>query len=100
MMQVNLSSASSSSTSEVVVKRESSGWFALVDEIDSGYRDVVRPLLQHYTDRTLGSFIEEKEINITWHYKVIVLFRGVFVLIFRMRNWNLGCGKRRNFKLI
>jgi trehalose 6-phosphate synthase/phosphatase len=26
-------------------------------------------LLQHYTDRTPGSFIEEKEINLTWHYR-------------------------------
>ena len=23
----------------------------------------------HYTERTPGSFIEEKEINLTWHYR-------------------------------
>lgn len=52
-----------------VVKRKSDGWFAHVDEVDSSYRDTIRPLLQHYTDRTPGSFIEEKEINLTWHYR-------------------------------
>jgi len=45
------------------------GWFELVDEVDLTYRDAIRPLLQHYTDRTPGSFIEEKEINLTWHYR-------------------------------
>ncbi|KAJ3129120.1 Trehalose-6-P synthase/phosphatase complex synthase subunit [Nowakowskiella sp. JEL0407] len=50
-------------------KRRNNGWFALVDMIDSSWRDTIRPLFQHYSERTPGSFIEEKEINLTWHYR-------------------------------
>ena len=48
------------------IRRLSKGWFMLIDSVDSSYRQVVLPLLQHYTDRTPGSFIEEKEINLTY----------------------------------
>jgi hypothetical protein len=50
-------------------RRSTNGWLALVDHVDDSWRDTIRPLFQHYTERTLGSFIEEKEVNITWHYK-------------------------------
>jgi trehalose 6-phosphate synthase/phosphatase len=60
---------STSPSGDENVKRVSKGWFALVDNVDLSYREVIRPLLQHYTDRTPGSFIEEKEINLTWHYR-------------------------------
>ncbi|KAJ3105265.1 Trehalose-6-P synthase/phosphatase complex synthase subunit [Phlyctochytrium planicorne] len=50
-------------------RRSGNGWLALVDQVDSSWRDTIRPLFQHYTERTPGSFIEEKEINITWHYR-------------------------------
>ncbi|KAJ3222652.1 Trehalose-6-P synthase/phosphatase complex synthase subunit, partial [Clydaea vesicula] len=63
-----LSDASDDSSTDYVKKISSSGWFALVDDVDLSYRDTIRPLLQYYTDRTPGSFIEEKEINLTWHY--------------------------------
>ncbi|KAI8928849.1 glycosyltransferase family 20-domain-containing protein [Entophlyctis helioformis] len=45
------------------------GWYAMVDQVDSSWRSTIRPLFQHYTERTPGSFIEEKEINLTWHYR-------------------------------
>eukprot|EP00842_Homolaphlyctis_polyrhiza_P001051 jgi/Hompol1/1947/HPOL_002802-RA len=44
------------------------GWFIMTDQIDPSWRDTVRPLFKHYTERTPGSFIEENEMNITWHY--------------------------------
>jgi trehalose 6-phosphate synthase/phosphatase len=44
------------------------GWFVLVDQVDSSWRDTIRPLFQHYLERTPGSFMEEKEINLTWDY--------------------------------
>ncbi|KAJ8327376.1 Trehalose-6-P synthase/phosphatase complex synthase subunit [Batrachochytrium dendrobatidis] len=47
----------------------SNGWYAMVDQVDSSWRATIRPLFQHYTERTPGSFIEEKEINLTWHYR-------------------------------
>ncbi|KAI9592158.1 glycosyltransferase family 20-domain-containing protein [Syncephalis fuscata] len=45
------------------------GWYCLVDSSDKSWRDTIGPLFRHYTERTPGSFIEEKEINITWHYR-------------------------------
>lgn len=47
----------------------STGWHAIVDQIDSSWRTTILPLFQHYSERTPGSFIEEKEINLTWHYR-------------------------------
>jgi trehalose 6-phosphate synthase/phosphatase len=44
-------------------------WIRLANNFDSSWRDIIRPLFQHYTERTPGSFIEEKEINLTWHYR-------------------------------
>ncbi|KAJ1949185.1 Trehalose-6-P synthase/phosphatase complex synthase subunit, partial [Linderina pennispora] len=45
------------------------GWFSLVQHTDPQWRETVLPLFQHYTERTPGSFIEEKEIDVTWHYR-------------------------------
>ncbi|MEO5926427.1 MAG: bifunctional alpha,alpha-trehalose-phosphate synthase (UDP-forming)/trehalose-phosphatase [Bryobacteraceae bacterium] len=35
--------------------------------------DRVRPVLQHFVDRTPGSFIEEKEFSLVWHYRMAEL---------------------------
>ncbi|KAJ1932639.1 Trehalose-6-P synthase/phosphatase complex synthase subunit, partial [Linderina macrospora] len=45
------------------------GWYSLVQHTDPQWRETVLPLFQHYTERTPGSFIEEKEIDVTWHYR-------------------------------
>ncbi|KAL1919023.1 uncharacterized protein VTP21DRAFT_2404 [Calcarisporiella thermophila] len=52
-----------------VVKEEGQGWYRLVEQVDPTWKETIRPLFQHYTERTPGSFIEEKEINLTWHYR-------------------------------
>ncbi|KAG0361723.1 Trehalose-6-P synthase/phosphatase complex synthase subunit [Gamsiella multidivaricata] len=52
-----------------LVKDAGNGWFRSVDQVDSSWRETIRPLFKHYTERTPGSFIEEKEINMTWHYR-------------------------------
>ena len=31
----------------------------------------MRPILQHFVDRTPGSFIEEKEFALVWHFRTI-----------------------------
>ncbi|KAJ2483170.1 Trehalose-6-P synthase/phosphatase complex synthase subunit [Coemansia sp. RSA 2131] len=36
------------------------GWTCLVEHTDPQWRETVLPLFQHYTERTPGSFIEEK----------------------------------------
>lgn len=33
------------------------------------WREVIRPILENYTDRTPGSFIEEKAFSLAWHYR-------------------------------
>jgi trehalose 6-phosphate synthase/phosphatase len=49
-------------------KADTNGWWCQVTQTDSTWKSVIMPLFQHYTARTPGSFIEEKEINLTWHY--------------------------------
>jgi trehalose 6-phosphate synthase/phosphatase len=34
------------------------------------WMETVRPVLQHFVDRTQGSFIEEKEVSLVWHYRM------------------------------
>ncbi|KAJ2684055.1 Trehalose-6-P synthase/phosphatase complex synthase subunit, partial [Coemansia spiralis] len=62
------SSASGSSASGSR-RLDSDGWYCLVERPDPQWRQTVLPLFQHYTERTPGSFIEEKEVDITWHYR-------------------------------
>ena len=45
------------------------GWVGLADDVDLAWRDTIMPFFRYYTERTPGSFIEEKEINVTWHYR-------------------------------
>ncbi|OMH82072.1 Alpha,alpha-trehalose-phosphate synthase [UDP-forming] A [Zancudomyces culisetae] len=49
---------------------ENNGWFRLVSGKGPDWHDSVLPLFRHYTERTPGSFIEQKEIDITWHYRM------------------------------
>ena len=35
------------------------------------WKNTVRPILQHFVDRTPGSFIEEKEFALVWHYRTV-----------------------------
>jgi trehalose 6-phosphate synthase/phosphatase len=39
-------------------------------EPDGAWKLTVRPILQHYVDRTPGSLIEEKEFALVWHYRL------------------------------
>jgi trehalose 6-phosphate synthase/phosphatase len=38
---------------------------------DTEWKNTVRPILQHFVDRTPGSFIEEKEFALVWHFRTI-----------------------------
>ena len=37
--------------------------------LDNDWKESVRPILALYTDRTPGSFIEEKDYSMAWHYR-------------------------------
>jgi trehalose-6-phosphatase len=64
------SSSSSIATEKDMIPRhlDTNRWFTLVNQVDFSWQNTIQELLQHYTERTPGSFIEQKEINITWHY--------------------------------
>ena len=50
-------------------RRDSPGQRAGVGvQAEDSWRDVVLPLLQYFTDRTPGSFVERKEASLMWHY--------------------------------
>jgi trehalose 6-phosphate synthase/phosphatase len=36
---------------------------------DLQWKDKIRPVLQHFVDRAPGSFVEEKEFSLVWHYR-------------------------------
>ncbi|CAO3592094.1 unnamed protein product [Absidia cylindrospora] len=44
-------------------------WINNIDRIDMTWKDDVREIFQYYTERTPGSFIEEKRGSLTWHYR-------------------------------
>ncbi len=52
----------------VWIKERKKEW-ALLEILDNSWKDKVRPILQLYADRTPGSFIEEKEFSLVWHYR-------------------------------
>ncbi len=41
----------------------------MIELLDNDWKEKVRPILELYTDRTPGSFIEEKEFSLVWHYR-------------------------------
>jgi len=51
-----------------LVKRRGGDWEVTVPQ-DLSWKDAVRQVLEYYVDRTPGSFIEEKEFSIVWHYR-------------------------------
>lgn len=44
-------------------------WELLYPDLDLTWRDMVRPLMQHYTIRTPGTFVEETEVQMVWHHR-------------------------------
>lgn len=49
------------------LKKNSSGWKTIVP-LEKEWKDEIRPILEQYTNRTPGSFIQEKEYSLVWHY--------------------------------
>jgi trehalose 6-phosphate synthase/phosphatase len=44
-------------------------WVALC-EAHSGWKGAVRPVLEDFSSRSPGSFIEEKTVSLVWHYRL------------------------------
>ncbi|KAJ3284561.1 threalose-6-phosphate phosphatase, partial [Blyttiomyces sp. JEL0837] len=45
-------------------------WETMLTDHDLSWRKQVLEIFEYYTDRTPGSYIEQKEIGIVWHYEL------------------------------
>lgn len=43
--------------------------WSIIEQMDNDWKEFVRPIMQLYVDRTPGSFIEEKNYSLVWHYR-------------------------------
>jgi trehalose 6-phosphate synthase/phosphatase len=41
----------------------------MIEPLTSDWKEEVYPILESWVDRTPGSFIEEKEFSLVWHYR-------------------------------
>src|ERR1700731_3835389 len=48
----------------------SAAWEPLRSQVSSDWKSTVMPILEHFVDRTPGSFIEEKKYALVWHYRM------------------------------
>ena len=49
--------------------KEAKGEWGTIEPLTSDWKEEVRSLLERYVDRTPGSFVEEKEFSLVWHYR-------------------------------
>lgn len=52
----------------VWVKKANGKW-KLIEHLNNIWKKQVKPILEVFTDRTPGSFIEEKDYSLVWHYR-------------------------------
>ncbi len=52
----------------VWIKKKFQEW-KMTEPLKSGWKKKIWPILELYVDRTPGSFIEEKEFSLVWHYR-------------------------------
>ena len=50
-------------------KKKKESWTKINNQLRSGWKKIIRPVLELYVDRTPGSFIEEKSFSLAWHYE-------------------------------
>ncbi|MDY7018661.1 MAG: trehalose-phosphatase, partial [Chloroflexota bacterium] len=52
----------------VLIKEKDKGW-EMIEALANDWKERVHPILELWVDRTPGSFIEEKEFSLVWHYR-------------------------------
>jgi trehalose 6-phosphate synthase/phosphatase len=52
----------------VWISDRESDW-KLIKHLDTAWKSQLLPILEAYVDRLTGSFVEEKEFSIAWHYR-------------------------------
>lgn len=51
--------------------KEREGEWKMLETLEDDWKKEIRPILELYVDRTPGSFIEEKEFSLVWHYRKV-----------------------------
>jgi len=49
--------------------KEKDGNWEIIEPLQNEWKEEIKPVLETYVDRTPGSFIEEKEYSLVWHYR-------------------------------
>ncbi|MBC8184886.1 trehalose-phosphatase [candidate division KSB1 bacterium] len=49
-------------------RHKNTNW-EMIEPLDAAWKTEISPILELYVDRTPGSFIEEKEYSLVWHYR-------------------------------
>lgn len=49
--------------------KEAGEEFTLIDKIENRWKYEIRPILEDYVGRTPGSFLEEKDYSLVWHFR-------------------------------
>src|SRR6266566_5210204 len=52
------------------LKPPGSSWEPLRSPVPTDWKSTVMPILEHFVDRTPGSFIEEKKYALVWHHRL------------------------------
>jgi len=50
------------------IKAKDKDW-QVIEPLRNDWKDTIRPILELYADRTPGSFVEEKDFSLVWHYR-------------------------------
>lgn len=54
----------------VWIRRKNPEW-RMSQNLDTNWMDSIRPIIENFVDRTPGSFLEEKEFSLVWHYRQV-----------------------------
>lgn len=54
----------------VWLKKDNQAWGKMQD-LDNGWKKNIKPVMEWYVGRTPGSFIEEKDYSLVWHYRKV-----------------------------
>jgi trehalose 6-phosphate synthase/phosphatase len=52
----------------VWIKEYANSWTS-ISNLNNDWKNNIKPIIESYVDRTPGSFIEEKEYSLVWHYR-------------------------------
>ena len=60
--------------------RDKNGRWTTVGNFSTEWKDIVKPILDRYKQRTPGSLVEEKDYSLVWHYRkadalIFIFFR-------------------------